>query len=70
MQEKTPAPDEKPEISPRVASSRQILRLVRLGKNFNKAVADLPNGQKYIDEQRELAELMRRQDPSQLDGLY
>jgi hypothetical protein len=48
------------EVIPRGINRQQVMRLVRLATNFDAEVAKLPNGQKYIEAQREIAEKRRR----------
>ena len=51
------------------AQRRQVLRLVRLGKNFRKAIRGLPNEQRYIDEHKAVTRTIIR-DPSEIEGRY
>jgi hypothetical protein len=39
---------------------QQILRLMRLAKDFDRTVRSLPDGQQYIDEQHEVVKSRRR----------
>ncbi|HET8991617.1 MAG TPA: hypothetical protein VFN31_01110 [Candidatus Saccharimonadales bacterium] len=47
-----------------------IIRLVRLGKNFNRVAAQSEVGRQGLREHHELVELLRRQDPGSVTGRY
>ena len=49
---------------------RQARRLVRLATDFDTVVADLPNGQRYIEEHRAVVRSLRNSDHLNLHGRY
>ena len=56
--ESVKAPNPQPEQI-QVVGRRATMRLIGLATNFNDAVRDLPNGQRYIDEPNDVAERVR-----------